>query len=145
MNQEDYLIQRVDDQINWYDNKSQWNQKLFKRLRVFEIVIAALIPLLSGYVYQYKYMDYTIAILGLVIVIIAGLLTLYKFQENWTSYRTISETLKHEKFLFMTKTEPYNNERAFSLFVQRVESHISKENSQWLSIISNDKENLKQS
>jgi hypothetical protein len=38
---------------------------------------------------------------------IAGLITLIKFQENWTEYRTVSETLKFEKFLFLSKAGPY--------------------------------------
>ena len=48
MDAEAYLRDRVDDQINWYDAKAQSNQKLFRRLRVAEIVAAALIPLLAG-------------------------------------------------------------------------------------------------
>ncbi len=29
----EYFQQRLDDQIDWYDNKSAANQKAFKRLR----------------------------------------------------------------------------------------------------------------
>jgi hypothetical protein len=39
--------------------------------------------------------------------------------------------LKHEKFLFLTGAEPYNVAEPFGLFVNRVESLISKENTQW--------------
>jgi len=109
-----------------------------------EIIIAALIPLLSGYASQRSSINYTIAILGFTIVFIAGILTLYRFQENRTSYRTTCETLKHEKFLFITNSKQYDEKDAFSLFVQRIEGHISKEYSTWItSIIKNyaDKDN----
>ena len=46
MNQEDYLKDRLDNQIDWYDKKSQWNQKWFKRLQVFQLIAAAIIPFL---------------------------------------------------------------------------------------------------
>ena len=56
-----------------------------------------------------------------------------KFQEKWSEYRTTSETLKHEKYLYETKSGPYDNERTdnFKSFVVRIENLISKENSSW--------------
>ena len=30
MNEEQYLNERLEDQINWYDKKSVWNQNIFK-------------------------------------------------------------------------------------------------------------------
>ncbi len=48
MTQEEYLQERVDDQIEWHDKKSAWNQKCYKRLRILEIVAAASIPFLTG-------------------------------------------------------------------------------------------------
>ena len=69
--------------------------------------------------------------MGLLITIITGVVTLYKFQENWIEYRTTCETLRHEKFLFLTQTDPYDIEDPFNLLVHRVENLISKENTQW--------------
>ncbi len=45
---EEYLENRLKDQIDWYDKKSQTNQKFFKRLRLLEILAAAVIPFLAG-------------------------------------------------------------------------------------------------
>ena len=47
MEEAEYLEQRLDDQINWYDKKSSANQAAFKRLRLIEIIAAAAIPLLA--------------------------------------------------------------------------------------------------
>ena len=38
----------LEDQIVWYDRKSQHNQRTFKRIKVTEIVAAALIPFISA-------------------------------------------------------------------------------------------------
>ena len=46
---EEYIEQRLNDQIGWYDRKSTANQRWFKRLRFAEIVAAATIPFLSGF------------------------------------------------------------------------------------------------
>jgi len=72
-----------------------------------------------------------IGLLGLLVAIITAILGLYKFQENWIAYRTTCESLRHEKYLFLTECEPYDGDAPFKLFVQRVESLISKENTKW--------------
>lgn len=58
-----------------------------------------------------------------------------KYHENWIQYRYVSELLKHEKHLFLTKTEPHDDEEyAFHLLVQRTERAISSENINWVGI-----------
>jgi hypothetical protein len=130
MDQDEYVKSRVDDQIDWYNKKSSFNQSWFRRLRILEIVAAALIPLLAAYA-DWDPLKIVVAALGLVIAVIAGVLGLFQFQENWTAYRSTCEALKQEKFLFLTKTEPYDQPEPFPLFVQRVEGLMSKEHSAW--------------
>ena len=130
LNPRDYLAQRVEDQISWYDRKSLWNQRWFKRLRVIEIVAAAMIPFLTA-VPDMMYMKYVIGSLGVLITIVAGILALYQFQERWTEYRTTAESLKKEQFLFLTKADPYSVGDGFSMFVQKIETLISKETTNW--------------
>lgn len=141
MNKEEYIEERLEDQINWYDKKSMFNQKWFKRLRIIEIVSAAAIPFLAGFINgNSDSLKIVIGLLGLIIVVITGAVTLYKFQENWIEYRTTSETLKHEKFLYLTACEPYNVKKPFQLLVQRIENLISKENTKWVEYIKSSKE-----
>ncbi len=132
MNPLDYLTRRVDDQIAWYSEKGSWNQRWYKRLRAVEIVCAAAIPLLVGFVAdQTLSLKVTVGLLGFVVAIITGIVTLYRFQENWVQYRATAESLKHEKFLFLTRVGPYAVAEPFPLFVQRIEQLIAQENSSW--------------
>jgi len=131
MTEDQYLIDRLEDQINWYDKKSQSNQKWFKRLRMTEIICASLIPLLSGLSSSIDYSEWIIGILGIAIAIAAATSGIYKYQENWIQYRTSSETLKHEKYLYITQSTPYSSDDKFEMLVTRIESLISKENSNW--------------
>lgn len=135
MNEEEYLKNRLDDQINWYDRKSSQNQKAFKRLQFVLIISAASVPFISGYVDDLKSLQYLLGAIGVLIAAITGLLSLYKFQEIWTTYRAICESLRHEKYLYLTKTDPYIEKNAFNLLVQRVETLLSKENSSWVEIM----------
>jgi hypothetical protein len=128
----EYLAQRVEDQINWYDGKGGWNQRWYKLLRVVEIVAAALIPFLTAVpAADAPYMKFVIAVLGVLITVVAGILALFQFQERWTDYRATAESLKRERFLFLTRAEPYAAGDSFSTFVQRIEALISKENTNW--------------
>lgn len=132
MTPDEYFKDRVDDQINWYSGKSQWNQHCFKTLRIIELTFASMIPfLVHGITTESMLLKVIVGSMGVCIAVISGLVALYKFQENWIEYRTTAETLKHEKYLFLTKSKPYDGEGCFNQFVDRIESLISKENTTW--------------
>lgn len=132
MDEKTYIKERLDDQIDWYSNKSKRSQNWFKALRIVEIIAAGIIPLLAGYATDSEpELKIIIGLLGVVIAFVAGIISLNKFQEIWIEYRTTSETLKHHKYLFLTKASPYDKEDSFQMLVQTVEALISKENSNW--------------
>ena len=144
MNEAQFLKERLDDQINWYDKKSLINQLWYKLLRVAEIVAASSIPFLAGYMSdRAPAIRIIVGLLGLMIAVIAGVAALYQFQENWIEYRTTGESLRHEKYLYLTHTEPYNIDTPFPLLVQRVESLVSTENTKWSQLIRAPKREVK--
>ncbi len=99
-------------------------------------MFAAAIPLLVGFVMpEGLNLKIAVGLLGVVVAVISGVLALHKFQENWIQYRCTTEALMHEKFLFMTRTEPYDQDPPFPFLVHRVESLISTENSSWVQYI----------
>jgi hypothetical protein len=128
---EEYIEQRLSDQIGWYDRKSTANQRWFKRLRFAEIVAAATIPFLSGFADNSFPIKIAIGVLGVVVAVLASLLGLLQLQVRWIEYRAIAESLRREKFLFLTQTEPYDKDDAFHLLVQRVEALLSTERTAW--------------
>jgi hypothetical protein len=131
MTAEEYLEQRLDDQIRWYDGRSGSAQRWFKRLRAAEIVCAAAIPVLASFAEGNAIIGPLMGILGALVVVLAGLLSLQQYQERWVEYRATAESLKHEKYLYLTGTDPYHGPEAFPLLVQRVEALISKEHTNW--------------
>jgi len=131
MNQQEYIEQRLDNQIAWYDARSQTNQRAYRRVRIFEIIAASAIPLLSAGDRLGNYAGVVVGVLGASIAICTGVSALFKFHELWIEYRTIAETLRHHRFLFLTQSRPYHEASAFSILVDAVEGVISKENSSW--------------
>lgn len=141
----EYIKNRVDEQIEWYSKKSQLAQKRYKTFQIAEIIMAALIPLLSGYVTKHVLIPFIIGLLGVVISIIESITKLNKYHENWIQYRTTCELLKYHKNLYLTHTHPYSssNETIENIFVQNIEDIISSENNQWKSINVANEENKK--
>lgn len=132
MTEEDYIRERVDDQIKWYSEKATINKHFHHWTKGIIILFSAAIPFVAGIEFYNVIKNIILGGLGSLIAILSGLSGLLKFQEKWTEYRTTSETLKHEKILFQTKTGPYCNEKEpFKLMVTRVENLVSKEHSAW--------------
>jgi len=141
-NEEEYLQTRVFDQITWYDKKSTTNKKWFLRMKITEVIMALFIPFLTGYITD-KTLELKIIVgmLGIIVAAVAGLITLIKFQENWIEYRTVAESLKLEKFLFLSKAGPYKGSHdAYPLFVERFESLISASTKKWVDYVSRNDE-----
>src|SRR5947209_19719923 len=89
------VMERADDQIQWYDNKSYACRKWYKSLKTMTIVNASLIPVIAGSTHG-KASNIIAGILGGLVAIIEGVQQLNQFHANWISYRSISEPLKHE-------------------------------------------------
>jgi hypothetical protein len=139
MTEEQYITERVEDQIKWYEKKSAINKKYYLWSNASIIVFAALIPFLAGLSEEeVNWPKYLIAALGVLTATLTGISALYKFQEKWSTYRITGESLKREKLLFQTGTQPYDNKAiSFNLFVRNVESIMSSENAGWTQIINN--------
>jgi hypothetical protein len=131
MTEDDFVMARVDDQIQWYDRKSSASQRSFKMLKTLTIIVATLIPLIAGSTNSHV-AALIAGALGALVAIIEGIQHLNQFQSNWISYRSTAEALKHEKFLYIALAGPYSaaaNPRA--LLAERTESVVSQEHAQW--------------
>jgi hypothetical protein len=115
--------QRLEDQI-----KSIYNQKWFKRLKYLEILCAALIPLIA------TQSALVTGLLGALIVFLEAFQHINQFQHNWIIYRSNCEALRHEKYLYIARSSPYNlpDEEAKKELAKRVESLISTEHAKWV-------------
>jgi len=131
MNAEEYLKERVEDQIRWFNDKSGWSQRWFKQLRAVEIVLGCAIAFLVGYADAYPTVKVAAGVMGVAVAAIGGLLSLYRFQENSVEYRVTAESLKREKFLFLTQAPPFNGEDRFQVLVVRIENILGAENAKW--------------
>jgi|SRR5262245_2844888 len=127
---QDVTLDHLQDQIEWYDRKSGYNQRAFKYLKILSISAAALVPVIA----KVDGMSSLTAGLGVFIVVVEGFQQLNQYHSNWISYRSTCESLKHEKFLYLAKAGPYASANdAHALLAERIESLISQEHAKWAS------------
>ena len=128
----DPITERLEEQIAWYDRKSIYNQKVYKLIKVIEILAAALIPFIAAL--SIKHATIVTGSLGVLITVLEGLLHLNQYQQNWTSYRSTCEALKHEKYVYLAKAAPYAGvPDTYALLAERIESLVSQEHAKWAS------------
>jgi len=134
MNKEDfekYLKDRYYDQIRWYGDKSAYSQRMFKTLITIVTVFSVLTPILL--VTRDEWLTYLAILSSASVAVGTTLVRAFNYQENWSNYRTTSETLKKEIHYYNAKLWDYHDaENPEALFVQRVENLISRENTMWL-------------
>lgn len=123
-------LQRLEDQIAWYDRKSRECQQRFKWLKALELTAAAAIPVIAAF----DAPIYVAGILGALVVVTEGLLHVNQYHQNWITYRSTAEALKHEKYLFLAGADVYAGSRhPLRLLAERIEGLISQEHARWVS------------
>ena len=138
---EDPTWDRLEGQIAWYDSKSAAAKATYKRIKIVEIIAAAAIPFLSalnisqGNPEWSHSLGWIIGGLGVLITILEGMLQLNQYQQNWISYRSTCEGLKHEKYTYLAQAAPYKEAPdRHALLAERVESLVSQEHAKWATV-----------
>ncbi|WP_052691845.1 DUF4231 domain-containing protein [Teredinibacter purpureus] len=128
--QESYLEQRLEKQIQWYDRSAHFNRINYFLWQTLTIIAAALVPVLSTGDNPNVIL---IAVLGSASAIFAGLLSVFKFQENWVKFRASCEDLRSHISQFRVQSGGYDNRTlAFKLLVENCERIIGAERGQWV-------------
>jgi Protein of unknown function (DUF4231) len=68
------------------------------------------------------------------VVVVEGLLQAYQYHQNWITYRSTAEALKHEKYLYLARADVYAAaSNPLRLLAERIEGLISQEHARWIS------------
>lgn len=124
---------RLEDQLGWYELKSQFNQKRYKGWKTVQIILSVAIPALT--LLPDDWSKWAVSVAGVMIAVLEALQQLNQYSTLWWTYRETAERLKHEKFLFLSVGGPYRGmaeqDRLVSM-AERIEDIITAENSGWL-------------
>lgn len=123
---------RLEDQLSWYDSKSNHCQTWYKGLKFLQIALAVSIPVTSHL--EPFLAKWLTSIAGALIAILEGVQHVNQYSTLWVMYRSTAEHLKHEKYLFLSAAGPYKglaNADRLVMLAERVEEHVSTEHANW--------------
>ena len=139
-----YLNDRVEDQLTYYRCAANRAKKIHISTQTAIIVLGLLVPVLAnvslptdvGSLEPEGFNKNAVTICSLTLAVLTGIANFRKFGDLWRSYRTTEELIKHEKYLFITSSGQYVNQKeSFDKFVSTIESIISMEHSKFRSLI----------
>jgi len=86
MTADEYIATRLDEQIAWYDQRSVRSQRWYKGLRIIEIVVAASIPFMVGYITEARpSVAFVVGLAGVAVAVISGLLAITSTKRTGSS------------------------------------------------------------
>jgi hypothetical protein len=121
---------RLEDQMAWYSARARTSKHWYMRIKVAQIVSAAIIPVVA----TADLPTWIAGGLGALVVVLESLQQLFQFHANWTSYRSTAEALKHEKFLYVARAGGYATAKdPAAMLAERIECRVSREHAAWAS------------
>lgn len=130
---DDYLVNRYEDQISYYEKASAKNQKKYKNYQWLLIILSTLTTILAALPSDKLDLKYLIVISAGVVTILSSVLKTFQYQELWISYRSTIEQLRPELFYYKFNVGDYGQADIDkeTLFVTRIEGILGKERESW--------------
>lgn len=146
---EQYIKDRLDDQISWHKRKSEWNKKRYLLLKNIESVVAALVPIslgigsvlygdVNGPAHQHISVWLTrgiSALSGVYLAISNGFFELEGYEQKAKDYEKLYKKLESIRFKYLTRAEPYDEEDAFPRLVYAVENTLHEDLINYFSVM----------
>jgi hypothetical protein len=137
MSAEQYVEERLNQALAWYDKKAVETKTRYQWMRATTVVGGALVPVLINV--TFKYVDAVTTAISILVVLLVSLESVFHFREQWVNYRSTEQFLRKEYFLFVANEGPYTGKKAkdeaYRLFVERVEAAIDAENASTLQVL----------
>ena len=132
----EYISERLNGQIAYYDKAAQKHKKMSTYFRVITVVGSALVPVLVNL--DFPYVNILTTIISLTVVVLVSIESVLQNGAQWPLYRSTEQLLRKEYFSFTANEGQYadcEGEDAFRLFVKRVEDAIQAEVSTTLKVM----------
>lgn len=135
MSDSEYICNRLEAQRQWHSKKSSDYQKNYKITQYVNWIALSLVPLVNIIDIQYVNSEICSTLFS---VIAGGACFMEKnneYKKKWLLYRMISEQLKKEKYMYMTRVGMYKDD-SYDRLVSRCESVIETGNVEWYQFMS---------
>jgi len=132
MSLDEYVKQRVDDQIEFYSRSADANTQKVAKTRRLSLILGALAAVLGIVATTYASVAGWVAVIGTITAAIAARQYAGRYQFLIVSYRAAAEKLEGLKARWEVKRKIQPGAAADQKFIQACEEAISTENSAWM-------------
>ena len=127
----DPVLDRVDQQIHWYDRHATSARIWYCSIKIAQIILAAAVPVAAGL----DLPKLLTGSLGGLIVVLEGIQQLFRYHDNWVRYRWTASAMEREKSLWTARAGDYATaERPEAQLALRIEDLTSREATQWVAL-----------
>lgn len=129
---EQYMNERVNDQIGYFDSSAIRNQKAYRRIKMTSISCNVLTTMTIALAFTvtdpYKvWMGILALILSTIVLATYQLEEFQNYGAKWEKFRLVAEQIKSEKYRFMNRTGAYSDkddQENKKQFVETIEAII---------------------
>lgn len=132
MDESEYMQERVDRRISWYDAASLCAKRNYQILGTVQVITATLIPAMVALNNLLPEGELLIAFMGCLVALASAVANFNQYHMRWLHYRATCEMLMRQKFLYITHAKPYDGQDRFPLFVETMENIMSNEANEWV-------------
>ncbi|WP_412515540.1 DUF4231 domain-containing protein [Actinomadura madurae] len=127
-----YVLTLADDSYRWYQRAAQKARRYYRLTEVLQLVLSSAIPISAVLSPKNAIVP---AILGSLVVILTGLRSIFHWHDDYIRFSEAREAVEAERRLYLTKTEPYNDDLTRDgLLAQSVTEIEQREMSAWIKI-----------
>ncbi|ABE52599.1 DUF4231 domain-containing protein [Methanococcoides burtonii] len=138
---EQYLKNRLEQYRSWYDNKAVKMKKRYQQTQAIAAIGAVLVPVINNVSIEAQDVDLaklSVTLTGILVALAIAFEGIFHYKEQWKNYRSTEQYLETQKQLFVHRIGDYSEldeDSAFKLLVNRIESAIAEENAVTLNIL----------
>ena len=123
---EEYLNDRVLVHVDYCDDVAYSYRRKYYLIEWILIIVASLTPIFVILNFSFardNWAQWIPVVSSTVVAILTGGLKTFRYEENWKKYSELAESLKKEKYQFMTRAGVYkSSDNPETLFIEAVES-----------------------
>jgi hypothetical protein len=126
----EYITGRVEQYAGWYDKKCGPVKQRYLYIKAITVIGGAIVPVLVNVTWPYATLMATFT--SLLVVILVSWDSVFQYGKQWKNYRSTEQFLRQETILFKHHVgfySEFDNDRAFRMYIQRIENAIAQENS----------------
>ncbi|MEV8377149.1 DUF4231 domain-containing protein [Kribbella sp. NPDC056861] len=117
----------MDEQVHWYSTKSALALRNYRLVKISQLTIGSAVPIIA----LLEVPSAITASLGAIVILLEAIQQLFQWQTDQVLYRSTSEALKQQRYLYIAHAGPYQENNRDAVLAEKVQALVSQEHARW--------------